>query len=305
MQSQGSPLDLIKRKLNHLKRKAWKPIIQVGEGALNTSKTSGKAWLNRGTIWPICPNCKNPLRLVLQLNLQELPESLEGKFGSGIFQLFCCESNFEFETDDYILRANPQIAETSFRWTVYEDKETGETSEVVEELKPSIETEEPEQVLTRAKDSCWIRTCQPFTNSQLVRIIQPHGEPVEVEVPDMEKVFPAKLILGWEEIQEEYPIDSEEIKGYGIVLDDQETEILCESDSSAQVGDKLAGWPCWAQSVEYPNCPTCHREMNQFIFQFEWCENTNFPYPHHGLGVGYLVQCPEHKEQVAFFCQFT
>lgn len=47
MQSQNTALDSIKSKLNHLKRQTWKPIMQVGEGALNASKVSGKAWLNR------------------------------------------------------------------------------------------------------------------------------------------------------------------------------------------------------------------------------------------------------------------
>ncbi len=69
MQSQDSPLDSLKGKLSHLKRQAWKPIIKAGEGALNTSNISGKAWLNSDEIWPICPNCNKPLRLVILLNL--------------------------------------------------------------------------------------------------------------------------------------------------------------------------------------------------------------------------------------------
>lgn len=171
------------------------------------------------------------------------------------------------------------------------------------ELKPYIQIERPEQVLTKVTDVCWMRACQPFTDSQLVRIIQMDEEPIEIEVPDMEKFFPAKVIVGWEQLQE-YP-HPEEIREYGIALDEQEYEVLEEYELSAQVGDKLAGWLSWAQYIEYPNCPTCNRKMNQFIFQFESDSDENFPYPHGGLGVGYLVQCPEHKEQVTFFCQFT
>lgn len=302
MQSQDSPLDLVKAKLRHLKRQAWKPIIQVEEGALNASKISGKAWLNRGETWPICPNCQNPLRLVLQLNLQELPESLEGKFGSGILQLFCCESDFDIETDEYVLMGNSVVSSaiTSSSFTYINELDESVT---LTRSEPYIEIEEPEQVLTRVKTVCCLMACEPFANNQLARIIQPDDEPVEVEVPEMENFFPAKLIVGWEEM-EEYP-HPEEIREYGIALDEREYEILEEYELSAQVGDKLAGWLSWAQYIEYPNCPTCNRKMNQFIFQFESDSDENFPYPHHGLGVGYLVQCPEHKEQVAFFCQFT
>jgi len=186
MQSQDSPLDLIKGKLSHLKRQAWKPIIQAGEGALNPSKISGKAWLNSGEIWPICPNCKNPLRLVLQLNLQQLPESLEDKFGSGILQLFCCESDFEIETDEYVLMENSVVSSaiTSSSFTYI--NESGERVKLTRS-EPYIETEEPEQVLTRLKNVCCLMACELFANNQLVRIIRPDDEPVEFEVPEMEE----------------------------------------------------------------------------------------------------------------------
>jgi len=74
---------------------------------------------------------------------------------------------------------------------------------------------------------------------------------------------------------QEYP-HPEEIKEYGIALDEREYEILEEYELSAQVGDKLGGWLSWAQYIEYPNCPTCNREMNQFIFQFESDSDENF-----------------------------
>lgn len=301
MQSQNSALDSIKSKLNHLKRQAWKPIMQLGEGALNASKVSGKAWLNCGETWAICPNCKNPLRLVLQLNLQQLPESLENKFGSGILQLFCCESDFDIETDEYILMGNSVVSTTTSSSFTYIN-ESGE-SVTLTRSEPYIETKEPEQVLTKVRTVCCLMACEPFANNQLVRIIQLDDELVEVEVPEMEEFFPAKLIVGWKEM-EEYP-HPEEIKEYGIALDEREYEILEEYELSAQVGDKLGGWLSWAQYIEYPTCPTCNQKMNQFIFQFESDSDQNFPYPHHGLGVGYLVQCPNHKEQVTFFCQFT
>jgi len=67
--------------------------------------------------------------------------------------------------------------------------------------------------------------------------------------------------------------------------------------------DKLAGWPRWVQDIEYPNCPTCDGVMNQFIFQLE--SDDNIPWLWGDLGTGYLVQCPEHKNKVAFLWQCT
>jgi len=65
--------------------------------------------------------------------------------------------------------------------------------------------------------------------------------------------------------------------------------------------DKLAGYPHWVQSMEYPNCPVCSGFMNQLIFQL--ASEDNIPYMWCDGGIGYLVQCPEHQNQVTFFFQ--
>jgi uncharacterized protein YwqG len=44
--------------------------------------------------------------------------------------------------------------------------------------------------------------------------------------------------------------------------------------------------------------------MNQFIFQIDsGDENNNIPYNWGDMGAAYLVQCPEHKEQITFLWQ--
>ncbi|MEH1923706.1 DUF1963 domain-containing protein [Nostoc sp.] len=297
---------MVKNQLSDLKRQAWKPIILDGESTLDASKTSGKVWFFNGETWPVCPNCQNPMRLVLQLNLQQLPDSLEEIFGSGLLQLFCCESNFEIKTGSFTLR-EPMggYSDRVICITAYEDEfsettviETSELSEEESELIPG----NPEPILEELIDTCWMQACKAFSTSQVIRIIQPKGEVNHVEVPDMEKTFPTKLIVGWEEI-EDYPCP-DEAEQYGILLSDED-KVSSEFILLNNVGDKLAGWPCWAQNIDYPKCPLCKQKMDQFIFQLEECETTNFPYPHSGLGVGYIVQCSTHKKQVAFFCQFT
>ena len=57
----------------------------------------------------------------------------------------------------------------------------------------------------------------------------------------------------------------------------------------------------WVKSPAYPNCSTCNSTMNQFIFQIE--SGDNIPYTWGDMGAGYIIQCPEHKEQVALVWQ--
>ncbi|NEO53021.1 MAG: DUF1963 domain-containing protein [Okeania sp. SIO3B5] len=54
------------------------------------AKFAGKPWLGKNEEWPKCPYCQNPLEFFFQLNLNQLPESLQNKFGSGILQMFYC-----------------------------------------------------------------------------------------------------------------------------------------------------------------------------------------------------------------------
>lgn len=76
--------------IRDFKRSTWKPLVTAGDGPLDASKFSGMAWLNNGEEWPKCPNCNNHLQLFLQLNLDDLPPPLAGKFGEGLIQLFYC-----------------------------------------------------------------------------------------------------------------------------------------------------------------------------------------------------------------------
>ncbi|MGB3510656.1 MAG: DUF1963 domain-containing protein [Microcoleaceae cyanobacterium] len=96
-----------------LKRHAWKPITIDGDGDLTASKFAGKPWLGKNEEWPKCPHCQNPLQFFLQLNLNQLPESLKNEFGSGILQMFycinvdtVCDADYEYEpfSDAHFLR---------------------------------------------------------------------------------------------------------------------------------------------------------------------------------------------------------
>jgi uncharacterized protein YwqG len=221
------------------KRSVWKPLVAMRDGPLAASKFSGTPWLDEGEAWPQCPNCNRHLQLFLQLNLDELPKPLMGKFGDGIIQLFYCTTQ-----------------------------------------EPQCEVE-----------------CEaffPFARSVLVRLIPKKAIPSDVAVPPVGDIFPARTIIGWRE-DDDYP-NWEEGETLGIELEESEWEQLSEEDFPRS-GDKLAGWPHWVQSLEYPNCPDCGNLM-RLVFQID--SNDNLPYDFGDVGCGHITQCETHKERLAF-----
>ncbi|HEY9652733.1 MAG TPA: DUF1963 domain-containing protein [Coleofasciculaceae cyanobacterium] len=83
-------MNLIAASIRLFMRPAFLPKVSEGDGELQSSKFSGKPWLSKNEHWPICQHCGKPMQLFVQLNLDSLPESLQGEFGSGLIQLFYC-----------------------------------------------------------------------------------------------------------------------------------------------------------------------------------------------------------------------
>ncbi len=52
---------------------AWLPVALRSPDRLEATKFGGAAMIPEGTQWPQCPHCKKPLKLALQLNMNELP----------------------------------------------------------------------------------------------------------------------------------------------------------------------------------------------------------------------------------------
>lgn len=132
----------------------------------------------------------------------------------------------------------------------------------------------------------------PFAKSVLLRIIQPEVETVSSRMLP-ENLFPPKLIIGWDEI-EDYP-NPEEGESLDIELEDDEWDVMTEE--FPHIGDKLGGYPAWVQGVEYPDCPLCGETM-QLLFQID--SEDNLPYMFGDVGCGHITQCKDHKEQLAF-----
>ena len=260
--------------IGHLKQSAWKPITQEGDGDRKSSKFGGMPWLNADESYPSCPCCHKPLRFFFQLNLQDLPENLNQRFGSGILQLFHC-------TNETVLYSD-HPTEDGVGW----------------EILPGM-------------DDRYIgfRICddpRTFSPCKLVRIIQPSEFPAEFQTPVIddyryilrEGEFPPKVITDWQEIDSyPSPYDIEE-QGIQLTLDDLDfvREIRFYPEC-----DRLSGWTYWIQRDERPECRICHQPMEHLILTLE--SDDNIPFLWGDCGVGNVFQCSDHLEEVAFLYQ--
>jgi uncharacterized protein YwqG len=240
------------------RRPAWKPVVADGDGPATVSKFCGTPWISPDAPWPDCGNCKKPLQLFLQFDLGDLPEELGQRFGTSLLQLFYC-----------------------------------------------------------TRDECqgyggW----EPFADDlSRVRVVQATGPGLKASVPHQQCGFPAKRIVGWtrsldlpkpsehKELGLKYVYDHKagtvrlECQELGLVFENLKDPMLAENVADSQLGDKLAGWPAWIQSVEYPNCPRCGRRM---VHVFQVDSEDSVPFMFGDSGCGHITQCPEHQEVVAF-----
>ncbi|MEO0491714.1 MAG: DUF1963 domain-containing protein, partial [Cyanobacteria bacterium J06659_2] len=264
--------------LERFKRLAWKPIVKEGDGDLRSSKFGGKPWLGADEGWPLCPNCDNPMRFFLQINLAEIPEAIRSKFGQGILQFFYC----------------------TYETTIEHDHSTPNTSVMSGNLQTGV-------VHYIEHQSCLDPS--PFSRHRLIRIVQADGVSGVFEVPETvcqladssEGGFPPRRIVGWQQY-DEYPgyADYENLRRADVSLSDDDDNYIQAVAESPEI-DKLAGWPLWIQDVEYPACPTCQQPMNQLVFQL--ASDDNIPFLWGDVGIGYLLQCPEHTDQITFLSQ--
>jgi uncharacterized protein YwqG len=240
------------------RRPAWKPVVRAGDGLPTASKFSGTPWIAPESPWPKCGECKKLLPLLLQLDLSGLPKDLGSPFGSGLLQLFYCT------------REN---CAGSGGWEPFGDD------------------------LSR------------------VRIVHPAGPGSPAAGPKDLEPFPAKQIVDWKRIIDlpkpaehdelglRYTYDHKagttrlECKELGLDFKEVRDDGLAEAISNSELGDKLGGWPCWIQGMDYPNCPQCGKRM-VLIFQLD--SEDNLPFMFGDVGCGHITQCPQHKDVVAF-----
>jgi hypothetical protein len=73
-------------------RTTFVPRIEEGAAHGPVSKIAGSPWLPDGVAWPSCPNCEQAMQLLVQLDLDSLPEHAPSH-GPGLAQLFYCTSS--------------------------------------------------------------------------------------------------------------------------------------------------------------------------------------------------------------------
>jgi len=238
----------------------WHPVVRDGDASATNSKFGGMPWLAAGEKWPACQRCQRPLELFVQLDLADLPPEVNGRFGSGLLQLFYCSwSGGECDGDcgwepfanqcSLVRIANPQgpsaVAQASGRFP-------------------------PKSIVS------WERSTDrpdPMEHERLGIVVDYHFQavpykPTEMACPELGLAF-----VGMEYVDR-----------------------LCEVVHS-QPGDKLGGWPRWVQGIEYPSCPRCGQTMS-FVFQMD--SEDHVPFMFGDCGIGHITQCPTHRDVVAF-----
>jgi uncharacterized protein YwqG len=244
------------------KRLAWKPITQDGDSGLTSSKFAGTPWIAEDDTWPLCNSCQQPLQLFLQLNLAKLPQSLKGKFGEGLLQLFYC------------IRGN--------------DKGP---CDAIDSWEPFSDTASLVRII-QVKGNPLIIDLAQKSQSFPVRSIIGWEEIDDYPNPQEHSQLGLKYNYDWK--NNTVNIACEELD---LVIENIQDEYLAENISTSQAGDKLRGWPLWIQDTEYPQCPVCNEQMD-FVFQID--SEDNLPYMFGDLGTGHITQCPKHKNVVAF-----
>jgi uncharacterized protein YwqG len=140
---------------------------------------------------------------------------------------------------------------------------------------------------------------EAFSNAALVRICHPNGAPACSELPDPE-LYDEQHIVAWTR-KSDLP-GGQELKKMGVTLCQAQYDMELDKRFNFPLeGDKLLGWPAWQQNVERHECPICHEAMRP-IFQIDSCRGV--PAMLGDGGRGWIVQCPTHRDTVAFHWTF-
>jgi hypothetical protein len=134
---------------------------------------------------------------------------------------------------------------------------------------------------------------QPYGKSTLARWLSSEEQRAAAASPAPPDPAdePAAVIVGWEPRPPELP-------GYDEDVPPPPDDVDLEDDAlRPRAGDKLGGWPLWAQGPEYPGCRRCRGRM-AYLLQLESDGLSRHQFG--DMGAGHLFQCPEHPDVVAF-----
>lgn len=266
-----SKIRFVKEKIHYLKRQAWLPITQRGDGKQTASKFSGVPWIAPNDHPPKCLKHDLPMELLLQLNFQELPARLEHRFGSGICQVFYCEDCSIESSDGVLLTVEKATAR------VVKPK-----SEAVAAIEPVREDRlvEPRQIVG------WAEVDDYPGEPELCQVAFSNDE-FEFLLSGLSNQEIGHLLGGAKDYYDKYPQ-----KRFYVLERFLNQASLRPSLARSKLGGWHQGW------FKFPNCPVCQQPMDQLIFYVTpECFNSDDC----GLdSSGYVLQCPRHKEEVIY-----
>ncbi len=135
---------------------------------------------------------------------------------------------------------------------------------------------------------------RPYSPATVVRLVPDlPGYPSAIPAR-----YPPKRVVGWTRQLE--PPDWSDMDRIGLDIDEDLLDGLSEAGLPSS-RDKLGGWPAWVQGNSDPvTCPKCQTRM-RFIFQVASEDHVDHMFG--DGGTGWLWQCPDHPEEMAFGCE--
>jgi Domain of unknown function (DUF1963) len=242
--------------------------------------------------WPICPHCREPMQFFLQLNLRQLPEELVNKFGNSLLQLFYCTSNAD--CDSSATEGWAAFSSCQFLRIVQPDGNSAAIDIPEIQSNSCAKIREGQFLPKLIMDWQQIDDYPTWVDAELLGVSITREELVNIAA-DKIQVYPQSIS------DYSYLPDQDRVFNERSQRDSVVTNFMMDTALLPFEGDKLAGWSHWVQDIEYPNCPACDRLMDQLIFEF--ASDEHVPYLWGDVGTGYILQCPNHKEQVAFLWQ--
>jgi predicted DNA-binding WGR domain protein/uncharacterized protein YwqG len=258
-------------------RSTWMPKTDFEDSGPRDSKFAGSPWLAHGEAHPNCGCCGKPLQLLLQLNLEQIPDALIGRFGDGLIQVFYCineDCDVQVINGVFIYGAGvpafQAFSERHFLRLVSKSELEGAVAQ----------GDLPQSEFPEKRIFGWIEeTDYPDGNEWESFGIQTNVESgqdfqarIEIECAEFDLFISTRFMSPDEEVEFEDTI------------------------GSAWGDDKIAGYPAWFQQAEYPNCPICNNKMD-FVFQID--SGDNVPYTFGRGGGRHVTQCATHKEVLA------
>ncbi|MEU6789565.1 ankyrin repeat domain-containing protein [Nonomuraea angiospora] len=135
---------------------------------------------------------------------------------------------------------------------------------------------------------------RPFSSGDVVRIVDPADAVTPAKEPEGARVLPVRPITGWARAVKDYPY--READESALLPDEREVVFTLNRQ-----GDKLGGWPNWVQDPDYPRCPHGDHRMTRPLLQID--SNHGVAHTWGDNGVGFIVQCPQHRGEVTFLWQ--